>query len=278
MEKYMFKEKYTLSFRAKPTGGGALNGSLQFGNIDALKRASSITFVTHGYNVTEKDGKYRLSNFVRMLGDTGQDAIVSVLWPGDNWLGALAYPFKGRMADDTGRRLALYIRDAGLGGASLSFVSHSLGARVVMETIKALPNTYAFNQVCLMAAAVDDDCLTVLKQYQPLMHRIRRVAVLASKWDSVLLAAYPLGDLTHFFQDFGNKPGLALGLHGPRPKVIDRVHYVQIDNVEPDARAGHGHYLPTPESKPFVQKKREAAARFAQEVIKNEPSPVYKIK
>jgi esterase/lipase superfamily enzyme len=269
---------FILSFRDKPVGGAVTNGVLTAGRPEDFLDMTRITFITHGYNVKEADGRSRLGQLAQRLSKLSGSAVISVLWPGDNWLRGLAYPFKGKAADDTARGLARFIVQHKLHEKELNFISHSLGGRVVMETIKVLPRRVPINQVCLLAAAVDDTCLHLRAQYADELSRIRRVAVLASKRDKVLAGAYPLGDLTHFFQDFSNRPGLALGWHGPRPQSTEKIYHVQIDDLDPNPKADHGHYLPDETASEFVQKKQAAAARFADEVITGQDKPRYALR
>lgn len=267
--------KYLLSFRMKSSGGAVGPPTLLTENLDSLKQCSRIAFITHGYNVNEYDGRYALGKLaVRMNQSVPGLAVVQVIWPGDNFLRGLAYPFKGRTADDTATRLALFIWRNDLHRKELNFVSHSLGGRVVLETIKQLVGVRV-HQVCLMAAAVDDSALLKAAQFQEPLSRIRRLSVLASRDDRVLKFAYPAGDLTHFFQNLKNPPDFALGFHGPRPSTPDNVYPLQIDAVDPQAKADHGHYLENEKSKPLVLEKCKRAAVFASQALAGEATPAY---
>ena len=58
---------------------------------------------------------------------------MGLLWPGDSvWAHGLDYPDEPKIADEAGAMLAKFIDDNFQGAASISFASHSLGARVVL--------------------------------------------------------------------------------------------------------------------------------------------------
>ena len=162
----------------------------------------------------------------------------------------------------------------------ISFVSHSLGARVVMETIKRL-HSYRIRHVVLMAPAVDDSSLANPKVYQVASNAADRVAVLASRKDNVLKYAYAAGDTLQAFMFFWKDVAdLALGYHGPRKSkqyaIPAKVYAEQI----PDVRGSdHGHYIPGDPQQdapgdPAVAN-RLSAARFVDEVLRGEVNPKY---
>lgn len=155
-------------------------------------------------------------------------------------------------------------------------MSHSLGARIVMETIKRLPpERCPVVQVCVMAAAIDDFSLTAIKAYRGATQLAQRVAVLSSAKDTVLRWAYPAGDILQsflfFWKDIG---GLALGYHGPREtdglEIPVNVLHVPIDKA---AGTNHGDYIYAGKPKP----NHLAAGRFANAVIAGDPAPAYRL-
>ena len=189
-----------------------------------------------------------------------------------DWRGR--YSFEGTDADDSARALTRYIGDVLTRGSQLAFVSHSLGARVVMETVKRLrKEDYTVRQVCLLAAAIDDFSLAHQANYLSAVPRAQRVAVLASRSDRVLKFAYPAGDLLQAFSFFRrDSVGLALGYHGPKKSganaVPTQVLHVQI----PDGRsADHGHYLPA--DRPTLNQR--SSVTFATEVLTGAVQPHY---
>ena len=65
---------------------------------------------------------------------TEPSVFVGLLWPGDSvWLHALSYPEEPRVANKAGQLIAPFIENNLSAAASISFASHSLGARVVLE-------------------------------------------------------------------------------------------------------------------------------------------------
>jgi hypothetical protein len=82
------------------------------------------------------------------------------LWPGDaRWVPFVDYPIEGDEAIKSGQLLAEYLSVNFRGANSLSFSSHSLG-RMVLETIRNIPSSFKLNTVAMMAAAIDDTCLS----------------------------------------------------------------------------------------------------------------------
>ena len=270
---------YLVDFRASDSGGavvrGVVRGGAGLGTEFDLRREAAVTFLVHGFNVNRTNGTAGFGRLVQHLPLVGDAAYVGILWPGDqSGVGPFSYPFEGNDADDSARELTRFISDVIAGGAVLSFVSHSLGARVVMEVIKALrPSDYPIREVCLMAAALDDFSLAHPKNYLGAVPKTRRVAVLASRRDMVLRLAYPAGDVLQAFMHFRvDRAGLALGMHGPKPSgahpIPREVYHEQI----PDARgSGHGDYFPRD---PISQNQTSALA-FARDVLQGVPAPRY---
>jgi len=101
-------------------------------------------------------------------------------------------------------------------------VSHSLGARVVLQSVRSLiVRRFQVSQICLMAAAVDDSSLAHPAVYLEAAAKTGRIAVLASRRDRILKFGYPLGDFLKAFLSPRDRPGAALGYHGPRAAATD---------------------------------------------------------
>ncbi len=281
--------RYLLSFR-EDSAGAVTAGHLKVlpdgpegrAADDLLTLETSVVFLTHGFNVDKEEGTKGLGNLAAFV-DNGQAAVVSVLWPGDHGLAALSYPVEGKDADDTADAFCKYIERILEGKPDLSFVTHSLGARVAMGTIKRLEGRgFSVREVCLMAPAIDDFSLASPNLYREQVVNAGRVVVLASREDEVLKYAYPAGDLLQAFLFWDDVAGLALGYRGPRAYDEDNAVPGEVLPVQiPETRnSNHGDYIPDfkPKTKPegCHQKNQRSAARFAAQVVRGDILPVYK--
>jgi hypothetical protein len=204
---------------------------------------------THGFHVNRDDGISNLGNWSQWLhlGDAG--VFVGVLWPGDSkWIPYLDYPVEGNEAIRSGQLLAAYL-GAKFGAAnSLSFASHSLGARVILETIRNLPGSVQVKAAAIMAGAIDDNCLN--NEYKDAAARVGKITVLYSSYDDVLKWAFPVGNPLSGILTRGDPYWHgALGRFGPNPP--DQPANVWKNPVLPDSwEFGHGSYInysqPTP--------------------------------
>jgi hypothetical protein len=233
----------------------------------------------HGFNVNRVYGGETLIRFADLIQGEKPGAMVVVLWPGDSWIGPISYPFEGTNADDTGTELSKFIRDHLDSGTALHFVAHSLGSRVVMRAVELLVGSpFPVSQICLMAAAIDDDALANSGAYRRAALSARRVAVVFSGNDNVLKWAYPAGDLLQAFIYWNrDTAGLALGLHGPRDysrepsQVPETVVAVPIPHAR---QADHGDYLP-PSAPTELNKEQASAARVSSAVLGGRSPIVY---
>ncbi|MCC7196342.1 MAG: alpha/beta hydrolase [Gemmatimonadaceae bacterium] len=276
-----------LEFRERDVGGPVVPGQVAFptgisdpsATRDALSVQQHITFLIHGFNVNRASGRAALHAFAAELSRTPPllppgAALVAVTWPGDSWAGPLGYPLEGNDADDTAAALADFIETWIPPGARFDFITHSMGARVAFETLKRLPRgAYVIGEVCAMAPAVDDVSVSEPPAYRAQVKDASRVAVLASRADTVLRLAYPIGDLAQAFLFFWKDvSGLALGYHGPRPgrfaPVPPNVVSVQIPTAD---GVGHSDYLFTG----APNNKQSRAVRFAGDALAGAASPRY---
>ncbi len=264
-----------LDFRSSSISGAVVPGRLTRGSRDQIRWTQHVVFLIHGFNLNRSEGRDAMDRLAQSLPSVQNAALVSVLWPGDHWTGAISYSFEGRDADDTGAQLARYIVRTLRSSTRISFVTHSLGARVALEAIKQM-SRYGFyaDQVCMMAAAIDDFSVSIPNDYKLAVDKSKRVAVLASRRDSVLKYAYPAGDLFQSFvfwrdDDFGK----ALGFHGPRSRdnypVPRNVFHAQISDFR---NAGHSDYIP---ANPPNRNQR-SATDFCDQVLSGSQFPVYR--
>ena len=135
-----------LDCRMNPVGGElstlvAVNQGASIADYTGLALADLLNAIqgqhvligTHGFNVNRADGIACLSNWEGLLQLPPSSVFVGLLWPGDSvWAHGLDYPDEPKVADQAGALLGPFL-DANFAGAgSVSFASHSLGARVVL--------------------------------------------------------------------------------------------------------------------------------------------------
>jgi len=278
---------YELSFRdeSRNVGGPVLGGRLSrltppaFGRAarDSLITRRRIVFLLHGYNVSLARGRGALKRFAELLPSHQGDGLVTTLWPGDSWMGFASFPFEGRNADDSAASLARFIADTVPASTPIAFVSHSLGGRVALGAMNRLHPHFRIEQVCVLAAAVDDSSPADVDVYRPGVEGAQRVSVLSSTKDRVLLGAYPIGRLTEAFVFFWREQaGLALGWHGPRPaRGLPIPSNVEHEAIPEDRNAGHGDYLPPHDPAVATNAEQDATAKYVDAVLSRATRPTY---
>jgi hypothetical protein len=245
---------YFVNFRTQNVGGAVtdpyfLEGDgvavppalspVPWATVPSIVAGRNLLFAAHGFNVSYQDGACTLTWLDRYLDLPFSSLFIGVLWPGDSWIPIVDYPSEGDVAIDCGTRLARLCNDWCAGAQSLSFVSHSLGARLVLTAITGLDR--AARSVCLAAAAVNRDCLT--SEYASAAKNSRSISILASRSDDVLKIAYSIGDpLADLLHDDHTPFQPALGYDGPPTPAPAPVQPPW--QIPDDAGYGHGDYLP----------------------------------
>jgi Alpha/beta hydrolase of unknown function (DUF900) len=209
-------------------------------NLDAFLekvRGRDVLLGTHGFNVNRHDGIRSLTAWSDLL-QLGDSALfIGVLWPGDSrWAPVVDYPFEGGEARDSGRLLAPFLDNYFSEAASLSFASHSLGARMVLETIRRMSRRV--RRLTLMAGAIEDNCL--VREYRDVPARVDEISVLASRGDDVLKLAFPIGNILGgiIYRGHPYWHG-ALGHDGPEARSPVRAGW----QIPHNWAYGHGNYL-----------------------------------
>lgn len=215
-----------IDLRQIPSGGSVashprilVDGQVLIGDAEFASRVQGFHLVlaTHGFNVDAAAGISHLSLWSRNVQLPGPTLFIGVLWPGDSrFVPFIDYPIEGNEAIAAGRLLASYLDTWAKAAQSLSFVSHSLGGRMILETIQNLQRDV--RTVVLMAAAIENDCLA--REYRDAASRIQEIFVYASSEDWVLKLAYPPGDLVgQIFMHGHPYYKVALGRAGPEPPI-----------------------------------------------------------
>ena len=207
----------------------------------ALEQAMSgrdVVLATHGFNVNREHGRHSLAYWAQRCQLPAGYLMVGMLWPGDSAiLPVLDYPVEGAAAIKSGKVLANFLNQHAAGAQSVSFVSHSLGARMVLQALSGLARDA--HRVILMAGAIEDDCL--VREYADAAHKADCVYAIASREDWVLRFAFPIGNPIGEIVMHGHPYfRAAIGRRGP-VRLDARTRLWQV----PDAwNFGHGDYLP----------------------------------
>jgi pimeloyl-ACP methyl ester carboxylesterase len=258
---------FYLNFRSAPVAGSVIDPYMiwsappappnftmvQPAVVDGFFGGKDLLFAVHGFNVNQRSAISAFATLDAALALGNSSVMIGVLWPGDWWIPAVNYPFEGQDAMDCGRRLADFCTRHFASARSISFLSHSLGARLVLEAALYLPRRISL--VCLTAGAINRDCLVT--EYARAAANIDQICALASHEDEVLRLAYPLGDpisnVLHDDHAFFEK---ALGYDGPSDGSAPLIRGPwQIPDVDP-YRYDHGDYLPPVAPLPAATPKR----------------------
>jgi hypothetical protein len=229
--------------RVMDANGAAFTGGLPPQLQEAI-HGQDVFFAVHGFNVNQKDGLAHLGFWLDKV-DVGNAVKIGILWPGDCFVPIFVdYVIEGHEAIKSGDLLAAFLNANFNGAVNLNFASHSLGARVVLQTIRGL-NLHV-RHVLLMAGAIDDNCLT--GEYKDAAKKIDQISLLTSKRDAVLAAAYPLGNPLQGIIDRGHPYyHAALGREGPANpgqlaqclragwEIPKEINYGHLDYIPDDA-------------------------------------------
>jgi hypothetical protein len=217
-------------------------------------RNKHVLFVLHGFNVDANHGikscgpaaqEYEALGNLGLAID-GVDLVVPVLWPGDGLIGWSWFNAYGSSAA-TGAKFADFLTSSAFTGSVVSFFSHSLGARVVLETIAKTPPTsrFSFDTAVLTAAAVDDNALDD-PQYAKASAQLKRIVVVSSMKDEVLKVYFTIGSAVEraLWRSYDGTTR-ALGRYGPAfadaSPVPQKTEWYE---VRPEIGQDHGDYLP----------------------------------
>lgn len=241
-----------LDLRYAPVGGGlaaqvnvnqgtssADYVSMPLAALQTGVRGRHLLLATHGFNVNRADGIACLVNWERLLRLTDPAAFVGLLWPGDSvWAHGLDYPDEPRIADYAGALLAPFIDAYFQDAASISFASHSLGARVVLATIKNLQMNV--RHLTLMAGAIDDNCLNT--EFAAAIAKVGAISVLASNKDTVLSHLFPIGNFFAGIIDVGH-PWWRAAIGHSGPVKTWPANFAAPFEIPDDWNFDHGNYL-----------------------------------
>ena len=245
-----------LDVRAQSVGGGVARDVALYedttprtiADLQEFIRSRAVVIATHGFNVNRESGRNALCYWGQLLNLDPSTVYLALLWPGDSaFVPAIDYPIEGNEAIASGNLLATFILKNFTTAGPLSFASHSLGARVVLQAIRGIRASLRVQHLLLMAGAIDDTCLT--DEYRDSAQAVDKISILASFHDEVLALAFPFGN---FFAGIITRGSpywhAALGREGPQTTTGTTV---QLGWQIPDPwRYGHHNYLPTVQPAP----------------------------
>jgi hypothetical protein len=212
--------------------------SVSWNAIPILAKGKNVLLAAHGFNVSYEDGLRSLSHLETALEMRPGELFLGVLWPGDWVIPAVNYPFEDKVASHGGVLLGDFCNRWLASSQSISFLSHSLGARVILEAIKA--SKRPVRRACITAGAVNSGCLR--EEYRLAAGNCGQIRTLSSRQDLVLEFAYPPGDLLADALDPDHPPfEAALGRGGPSGAFGATILPSEISDVIP---YDHGDYFP----------------------------------
>lgn len=250
-----YSAELLLNMRQQPEGGDVLSPC----NAKQAPTQRDLMVLVHGFNNNRCEAQQAYFWFRRrqrdlmdpQYGARLEGMLGDAFWPGDaNFAGPLdlvdflIYPATISKAKQTAAQLSAYLRGRS-DVFNVYFVGHSMGCRVILETIallKADPNFHArIRKVCLLAAAVRTSAVFPDGDLAEAFLAADQVEVLHSTSDMVLALGFPIGQTLAADGFFPS----AIGRHGDVPRNPGKV------SVKPVDGAGHSDYWgwnPTKES------------------------------
>jgi pimeloyl-ACP methyl ester carboxylesterase len=243
---YFSRVMLSLSMRLAFEGGGLRNpGQAKWKGL-AISQPDLIVLV-HGFNNNQEEAEVaylgfrdRQAELLQANSQKFEDTLTDVFWPGDadwgffDFFDFLCYPKTIGTAKASAPILADYLMSRS-DVLNLYFVGHSMGCRVVLETIDILRrrgHPTPIRKVCLMAAAVPTHEICPGGRLANALETPERLRVLFSPADTVLQYAFPLGETAG---GDGLLP-VAVGRYGDVPMSPGKIDRDWIPN------AGHSDY------------------------------------
>jgi hypothetical protein len=212
--------------------------ALGWGAVPYRVRGKRVLLAAHGFNVSYQAGVCSLGQLEQGLSLRPDELFLGVLWPGDWAIPAVNYPLEDGIASHAGRLLGGFCNQWLKSAQSISVLSHSLGARVILEAAKV--STRTIRGACITAGAVNSACLR--EEFAAAATNCDQILTLSSRKDVVLEFAYPPGDFAADILDPDHPPfEPALGRGGPAQPWASSVRPYEIpDGDDYD----HGDYFP----------------------------------
>jgi pimeloyl-ACP methyl ester carboxylesterase len=207
---YFSRVALSLSLRLAFEGGGLRNpGQPQWKQQGLALSQPDLVVLVHGFNNNQQEAEVaylgfrdRQAELLQTNAQRFEDTLTDVFWPGDadwglfDFFDFLSYPNAIGAAKASAPVLADYLMSR-TDVLNLYFVGHSMGCRVVLETIEILRSRghpTPIRKVCLMAAAVPTHEICAGARLSKALETPEHLRVLFSPADAVLQDAFPLGE------------------------------------------------------------------------------------
>jgi pimeloyl-ACP methyl ester carboxylesterase len=253
-----YKPSLEFNVRKSREGGGVRNPGLTLPNGGPVPSRRETLVLAHGFNNNEQEAAeafigYRVgqySTFGNLSPGSLDRLLADAFWPGDadwGWFDfaePLIYGKSVSKAKDSAAVLARQIL-ALPNLETVSFLGHSLGCRVVLETVERLLDAGrpAIGRICLMAPAVPVEMVSAGGRFDGVLRKLQglhvKIRVLHSTDDGVLAGAFVPGQASAGPKEASLR---ALGRKGPpqsMPGLGDNVSHQQIYGAAHSDYWGH---------------------------------------
>ena len=249
-----YKPLLEIVLRQKREGGRVLSPGKLSGPTDSLNRRSCVVMV-HGFNNNDGEAAHAYDGFrkrqIETLGaslDELNARLGDAFWPGDadwSWFDFVDFGVYsaavGHAHAAATELTALILSMPSL--VEIDFIGHSLGCRVILETLHHLRQSGrgpVVRRVCLMAAAVPMEKVEPGGDFHALLADLSangtKILVLHSRQDVVLHYAFGAGQA---LAGPGERSSRALGREGPSPLIPG--YRATLDDLQMGG-ANHGDY------------------------------------
>jgi len=246
----------SLSYRVKDKGGAVSSRGKVLPSSGLNK--SSLLILIHGYNNDQINALKSYQQFLELQEEIKDFSanILEVFWPGDNWEGFLYYMQSIGKVKEVAKLFAqdIYNAASARGFLVIDFIAHSLGCRLILETINILLSLQrnekvpglVIRNVVFMAGAVPVNYLNERGILRDSVEYFKGALSLFSQSDSVLHYGFPIGQ--------------TLAREGIFPVALGRRKWADGNNVVPrlnqinNQGANHSDYWGADSKKPDILK------------------------
>jgi esterase/lipase superfamily enzyme len=201
-----------------------------------------ILVLVHGYN-NEFEDIVRSYDIIQAKVDRHlddfYDAVIGYTWPGGDsavdWFGPK------RRAGTVAPRLARALMSLNAHAATIDLMSHSLGSRVALRGLEALPNDVVRVNY-LMASAIDNESVEAGNKYHDATQRAGESVVFHSRNDNVLRFAYTAAEWDYALGFTGPEDSGAIAAWSPTVTIANCKRVIN----------GHGDYKSEDEVYRFI--------------------------